>query len=189
MNLVNIIKSVGNFILLPFHPNQWKPSNSFKTFTIRKGNHYCNEMKFISIRTKALSFRVIFNDTAIYKIPDYNQQDINKLLGLTDNGQFNDHKYSARFGWAYFNNELHLSAYVYNIGIREVKELCTIPLNQEVLLSIAVFENIYVFCVNGAQYEMPRLSHGEYARGCLLNFYFGGTQTAPHDMHLQMRSL
>jgi hypothetical protein len=119
------------------------------------------------------------------------QEDENKLIGFSDNGQFFPHKYGCRFGWDWdINNKvICLSGYTYNIGIREIKELCTVPLNTEVNCSIHIMPSTYVFTVNGQNFEMNRLAHTKYARGALEYPYIGGNSVLDHDVNILLEIL
>src|SRR5678810_608450 len=88
---------------------------SYNNFTIRQGQHYCDQNGLKSVRTSEMRFIVKFDKSAIYQtvVPE-NQYDINKLWGFTEgiNNQYN----SARIGWSWNNNALRLYGYVHANG-------------------------------------------------------------------------
>ena len=129
-----------------------------------------------------------FDSTAIYQTlwPE-NQYDINKLYGFADNGQ-DHHQYSARFGWAWHDAALHLYAYVYNGGKRESKHLGIIPIGAEVACTIAATPTQYIFSYGDTREIMPRSSTTPKAKGYLLYPYFGGDETAPHNINIWIKS-
>jgi len=69
----------------------------YTTYTIREGQHYCDQNTIKSVRTSEMKFMAKFDNSAIYTsvIPE-NQYDIHKLWGFTEgiNNQYN----SARVG-------------------------------------------------------------------------------------------
>ncbi len=82
-------------------------SNQFIRYVILKGRQYCDKSTYQAVKYDQLSFIVKFDSSAIYHtLNKDNQDDINKLLGFSDNNT--QHlQYSARFGWRWSNNALH----------------------------------------------------------------------------------
>lgn len=159
------------------------------TYIIKQGEHYADRNNFTSIETSTLAFVAKFDSSAIYTSKDaVNQYDINKLYGFSDNNAHH-HSYSARFGWSWTDNHLHLYAYVYNEGIVTSKHLGTADLGKEINCSIRVDAGQYIFTVNGQSTSMPRKSTTEKAKGYLLYPYFGGDETAPHNVTIQITNL
>ncbi len=159
----------------------------FKTYTIRAGQHYCEGNNYRNISTPAQKFTVRFDSSAIYLTADpQNQSDINKLFGFSDNNAAH-HQYSARFGWRWSNHALRLFAYVYNDGVVSSQEITTVSLNTDIHCTIKVSGNKYVFMVNDSIFEMPRKAETDKAVGYQLYPYFGGDETAPHDITIRIR--
>jgi hypothetical protein len=153
-------------------------------YIIKQGAQYCDQNTFKTVSVSEVKFTAKFDSTAIYKTLDpKNQYDINKLYGFSDN-RSDHHQYSARFGWRWSDGALRLFAYVYNEGAVSSKELTTIGIGAEVTCSIKVQNNQYIFTVNGASQTMPRLSTTENGEGYQLYPYFGGDETAPHEIHV-----
>ena len=164
-------------------------SNSFVQYNILKGSQYCDKNNFIPIKLSRLSFKVKFDSSAIYKtsIPG-NQMDINKLWGFSDNSATH-HEFSARFGWRWSDNALRLFAYDYNNSIMSFKELGTVEISKENSCSITVSGNKYIFNLNGAETIMPRASTTPEAIGYQLFPYFGGDESAPHNISIWIEQL
>lgn len=159
----------------------------FTKFTIRSGQQYCDGNVYKTIDTDKLDFVVRFDSSAIYQnqSPE-NQYDINKLFGFSDNGM-DHHQFSARFGWRWSEGALRLFAYVYNEGKLISKELTQVKIGEEIRCSITAGAGTYTFSAGDVQYRMPRSSVTEKARGYQLYPYFGGDETAPHDIHIWIK--
>lgn len=162
-------------------------TTQFTKYTIRQKQNNCDENKFVQTSYSELNFIVKFDSTAIYStVNSENQFDINKLYGFSDNNS--DHQqFSARFGWRWSDNALHIFGYVYNKGIRIFKELGTINTGTENNCSIKVTPKSYIFLLNGIVDSLPRMSTTVKATGYKLYPYFGGDETAPHDIYIQIK--
>jgi len=163
--------------------------NQFKTYTIRKGQNFSDENKFVSVNYSELRFMAKFDSTSIYQtLNSGNQYDINKLYGFSDN-EANHQQFSARFGWRWSDNALRLYGYVYNNGIRDSKELGTVSIGSENNCSIKVNAKSYVFSLNGKADSLPRTSITATATGYKLYPYFGGDEPAPHTILIFIKDL
>jgi hypothetical protein len=161
---------------------------TFTTYTIQQGNHSCDQSTIKSVRTSEMKFAVKFDNSAIYTTVDPNNQyDINKLYGFSEgyNNQYN----SARIGWNWYNNALHLHAYVYAKGVRTYQEIKTVSIGAEINCSIKVSGNSYLFTVDGTQLTMPRGATTSTASGYQQYPYFGGDEVAPQKITIQIRNL
>lgn len=164
------------------------PKIVYKTYTIQQGNHSCDQSTIQSVRTAEMKFRVRFNETAVYTtVLAGNQADINKLWGFSEG--FNNQYNSARFGWTWYNNALRLHAYVYNKGVRAYQELTTVSIGEEVDCSIRVSGGSYIFTAKGISVTMARGGSGSNASGYQQFPYFGGDETAPHFISIDIASL
>jgi len=135
----------------------------------------------------AQKFQAKFDSSAVYESLDReNQYDINKLYGFADNNAQHQ-QYSARFGWNWYDGTLHIHAYTYNAGQVAYKEITTVPVGAIIDYSIEVTATEYIFTVNGATQKMPRLSATAKATGYQLYPYFGGNETAPHDVNIWIK--
>ncbi len=162
---------------------------SFQKFTIAKGNHYADRNSLSTVETAEMKFMVKFDSSAIYKTLDpVNQYDINKLYGFSDNSA-NHHQYSARFGWRWNDDSLRLFAYLYNAGQVSSKEIGSFELNREIFCSIRVEGKDYVFMADDKIRTMPRTATTPLGSGYQLYPYFGGDETAPHDIFIWIRNI
>ena len=164
-----------------------KPS-SYTNFTIRPGQHYCDQNSLKSARTSEMKFMGKFDNSAIYQtvIPE-NQYDINKLWGFSEgiNNQYN----SARIGWSWNNNALRLYGYVYAKGVRHMQEITSVSIGADITCSIKLAGNTYLFTVNGVSISLPRGLSATQASGYQQYPYFGGNETAPHLITIMIKSL
>jgi hypothetical protein len=163
-------------------PSSKDASENFVKYTIKNGQHYADNNPYKKVSTSEMKFVVKFDSTVIYQsVSEENQYDINKLYGFSDNNSMH-HQYSARIGWRWSDKQLRLFAYVYNNGNVSSKEMTAIPIGKEVACNIQVAGAEYIFTVNERQEKMPRESTTEAAEGYQLYPYFGGDETAPHDI-------
>lgn len=166
-----------------------KPTTTtqFTKYTIRQGQNSCDGNYFVPTSYSQLNFIAKFDSTAIYSnVNPYNQLDINKLYGFSDNGSTHQ-QFSARFGWRWSDNALRLFGYVYNNGVRDSKELGTVSIGSENNCSIKVTAKNYVFSLNGKMDSLPRTSTTVKANGYKLYPYFGGDETAPHIIYIWIK--
>jgi hypothetical protein len=167
------------------------PANSsgFIKYTIRQGNQYCDQSGFAAVETSEMKFVVKFDSSAIYQTKfSENQYDINKLFGFSDNNA-DHHQFSARIGWRWSDNALRLFGYVYNNGIMVSKEISPVKIGDEINCFIRVAGNSYIFQVNEGSATMPRLSTTDNAKGYQLYPYFGGDETAPHEINIWIKQI
>ena len=162
---------------------------TFKTYTIQKGEHYCDETRLKQVTiANSISFNVRFDSSAIYKTTDpINQEDINKLWGFSEG---NDHHlHSARIGWAYARNALRLYGYVYADSIRYFKEIKTIGFGEIVNCQIKLSSDSYELTAGGSSVSLPRAPKGTSTKGFQLYPYFGGDEKAPHRITIDIQEL
>jgi hypothetical protein len=162
-------------------------AGNFTPYRILKGQHYSEQSAYVLIEQEELRFQVRFDSTAIYNTKDpANQDDINKLYGFSDNDALH-HQYSARIGWRWSDGALRLFAYVYNNTVVSYEELGVISIGADHTCSIKIIGDYYIFSVNGASKTMPRQSATINAQGYKLFPYFGGDETAPHDIGIWIK--
>lgn len=159
------------------------------TYTIPKGQHYATQNTFQSVNYDELKFTVQFDSSAVYYTTDpRNQEDINKLYGFSDNNAEHQ-QFSARFGWNWARNALRLYAYVYNNGERSSKEITSVNIGSTYTCSIKILPGHYLFSVEDSNTEMLRGSTTASAVGYKLYPYFGGDETAPHEINIRIKEL
>lgn|GEM_PF-232281 len=179
--LTSCKKAIDNLI------NKEQPSNSYIHHVIKAGSHSSNNSAIKSGEFTQLNFVVKFDSSAVYSTVDpANQYDINKLYGFADNNSHH-HQFSARVGWRWSDGALRLFAYNYNDGIVDYREITQINIGTEVNCSIKADGSQYIFIVNGHSVSMPRTSKAATAIGYRLYPYFGGNETAPHDIHIWIK--
>lgn len=163
------------------------PEPASATYTIKKGGHTTQSpLKFVE--TSAIRFEATFDSTAIYTtlLPG-NQADINKLYGLSD-CETDHHTNSARFGWRWYNGRLEIHAYTYSNKKRNTAYITSVQPGQTNRYELMLGVKAYTFQVNDTKVTLPRhcSTAGSHYQ---LYPYFGGDETAPHDITIQIRDL
>jgi hypothetical protein len=157
----------------------------FISYNILKGTHYCTESTIKLFNGNHINFKVKFTSAAIYKTMEpENQGDVNKLYGFSEG--IDNHLNSARIGWNWQNNALHLYAYTYAEGIRNCKEISTIAIGEAIPCSIAISANKYLFTVGEKKAELPRALNTATVAGYWQYPYFGGDEVAPHNICIEI---
>jgi len=162
----------------------------FIAYIIPKGQHYSTNSSYKPISNLSSQvFLVQFDTSAKYSTTNpNNQSDINKLYGFSDNNN-SHHAFSARIGWRWLNNKLELLGYVYNDSIMSYRLIGDYSINTELRCEIQVKNSQYLFSVNGNSISLPRNSLAPTAFGYQLYPYFGGDETAPHDIKIKIKEL
>jgi hypothetical protein len=165
--------------------------NGFTEYIIKKGDHYSNHLITKTINTDEFNFIAKFDSSAIYKnVDSVNQADINKLYGFTEDNLTNDHYNSARIGWRWYHEELQLMGYCYNEGQVSYGLIKgNIELGKEVFCSIKKDDGKYIFSVDGSIFTLPRKSTSSKFAGFKLYPYFGGDETAPHEIKILIKDI
>ena len=160
-----------------------KDSDGYSIFTIKSGDHkssasleYTNKKKF--------NFKVTFDSSCIYKTSDpINQWDVNKLIGVSDGGLHQ--KNSARFGWRWVDNKLELMAYTHYNGNFYFEKITDLEIGNE-YDCILIMEDDYTFISNGQTTHIKRWKNDKSINYYLWP-YFGGDETAPHDIKIKLK--
>lgn len=157
----------------------------FTLFTIPKDSNYADKSSYKIFKYDSLKFIAHFDSSAIYKTKDpFNQYDINKLYGFSDNKTFHQF-YSARFGWRWSDDSLRLFGYCYNNSVRSFLELSVIHINEFDTCCITIQNGSYIFRVNGIQKgKIIRTATADKPYGYKLYPYFGGSEPAPHAIYI-----
>ena len=160
-------------------------------FSIIKGSHYSNQVLYkignLINADRFLSYIVSFDKNCSYILNEEDQEDINKLFGYSLG--FNHHKDSARFGWFYKDNTIHLYAYVYDDGVRKSKLIRNLDLNTEYVLTLVDEGKNWLFSVDDSwstPSEVRIDKKHDFKIGYKLWPYFGGNNPAPHNMSINM---
>jgi hypothetical protein len=167
------------------------------SFEIREGKHDSNpaglkKMQVESEVDRLLTFQAFFHSDAAYLTTDpVNQHDWNKLMGIT---AVDIHGNSIRTGWRYepSTDQIELGFYGYRDGVRVSQQLTEVDLEEWVDVTLEFTEDRYYAEVNGHAHEVAGPSDpGLFDRTTwvLRTAYFGGDETAPHDIHIDVRDV
>ncbi len=161
--------------------------DNHKVYTIKKGEHSSGN-NFKGQTSEVLKFEAKFDETAKYKtVLASNQYDINKLYGFSDCNQ-QHHNNSARFGWRWFKDKLEIHAYVYNGGVRSSKLIKSVGIGETHNYELSIQSNDYYrFKVDGTVVDLDRDDNCEIGVYYKLYPYFGGDETAPHDITITIK--
>jgi|ERR1044072_2604987 hypothetical protein len=184
-------------------------------FTIPEGKHTAKPFRFgIWFRKKTFTWKVWFDTSCTYDLNGVDQADTNKLCGvgyfsklrIIPKKYFNKINFfafepmhwtdSARFGWRYDaqKNQIELMAYCYVNGNRVIKSICFCDTSEEYRISLTVSGGVYVFkCLDSSVdyiYGMSIVNARNFKNlKYRLGVYFGGNQTAPHTMCINLSAL
>jgi hypothetical protein len=168
--------------------------------TIKKGTHAPLRFPKFVKREDPLRFRVMFTPSCRYTLDNGDQNDVNKLFGI---GYYPWHRVnSVRFGWRYDPkvDMIEILCYFRAKGKIKFFPMCFVKCDHWYQMEIYRTEfglETYKFTIDGG--NIP--GHGQYyftksflfrpspRFGYLLRPYFGGNQTAPHDMTIHMERL
>jgi hypothetical protein len=163
--------------------------DSFITYLIKNGNNYCENNQYAITTYSYLHFRAMIDSSGIYTtVVPANQQDINKLYGFADCSSHHQTN-SARFGWNWYNGQMHIHAYCYSGGVRAYKELGLVNINEVFDCELRVLPGKYIFTLNGVSDTLNRGCTDNAALGYKLLPYFGGDEAAPHDVRIRIREM
>ena len=157
-------------------------------YKIKKNKHDTFNFIFLS-RQDEMVREICFSDSCYWDNPRNNDDyDINKLYGFSQGWH---HKNSIRFGWMPdFNIKkmIKIYAYYYNNGERFHEYMTTIKTGENHFTSIKInddnaelmFDNKLLII----DYKRPKyfLSYNLYP-------YFGGDNTAPNDMEIEIKRI
>ncbi len=159
-------------------------------YTIKKNRHYHSNLlmrlwAFVAFYPrKEIKQKVMLTKSCWYDRSVVVKSGFNKLFG---GGALNHHETSARFVWQPdfdIPHQFKIHSYVYENGKWEAKYLFNMNADQYYDFTIAKDCNGYVFYWDGfydiVKHDNPKLTK-------LLQFYFGGQDTAPHTMTAYMK--
>ncbi|MCU0430617.1 MAG: hypothetical protein MUF42_11670 [Cytophagaceae bacterium] len=157
-------------------------------YIIPSGKHETKNPLTFRLQNR-ISVEVKFDQSAIYQTSsDENQADINKLFGFSDCGSHHQQN-SARFGWRWYKNRLEILAYCYSNGSRiEPVLIDTVAINEVHQLTLEMIKDQYLFSCNNKTVKVPRICGFKGLRYFLFP-YFGGDESAPHDIRIWMKEL
>lgn len=160
-----------------------------KTYIIPKGWHYSLHLPkpYLGIK-KNFNIKVKFTDSCRYNLNNADQQDINKLFGVS----FGSHQdNSIRIGWNYnlVTGEIDIYSYEYERGIRWLfTKIGSVAIGDLTYIDLSLAHYTYSIRINDGIsgfgnyiFNYPAIKLGYY-----LYPYFGGNQPAPHDVKIEM---
>ena len=167
-------------------PSCKKINNNWKNFTIKKGKHRSTYALNYSKDTM-FGWSIEFDSSAIYKTVDsLNQLDVNKLIGWSDCGE--DHlENSIRFGWRW-NDSLEIHWFKHENGEFSFEKITSVDLSKPYSYSINIHDWDYEMRVNEVVVHVPR-NCTNHKRKYQLYPYFGGDETAPHDIKIKIKNI
>ena len=173
-------------ILLSFLGCRKIDSNGYTTYVIKEGEHR-SVFRIKTTRSDKIEFSVLFDQSAIYQTKDsVNQADINKLYGLSDCGA-NHMESSIRFGWRWYNDSLEIHWFKHSDSEFSFEKICDAPIGLPVSCSLEIKEDKYMMTVDGTKVEVIRAPCGVNYRKYYLYPYFGGDETAPHNVKIKIK--
>lgn len=152
---------------------------------IRQGTHGNGSFKPI-LFPKQMSRTVIFDESCIYDLKSEDQFDVNKLFGL---GFFPHHiQTSARFGWNWNlkSEVIDIYTFIHRGGIFSFEFMTFIEIDKPITLTLLVQKRQVIFEAKKKTgfitMSQPLITN---PLAYQLHPYFGGNQTAPHDMKIK----
>ncbi|HSC55343.1 MAG TPA: hypothetical protein VLC98_17045 [Phnomibacter sp.] len=163
-------------------------TKEFVTYIIDKGAQFSRPNLFDTMSVSQLDFIALFDSSCIYSTTrPSNQHDINKLYGFSDCDSHHLNN-SVRIGWRWSDSALRLFGYVHYDGGILSKEIAPARIGTPISCSIRCAGNTYQFRVNEDTASLPRYCAGDYIRYKLYP-YFGGDETAPHTIKIDIKEL
>jgi len=157
-------------------------------YIIEEGKHSSTSQVTL-VSGSSMVFEAVFDASAVYETVDpSNQADINKLMGFSDCTSHH-HSNSARFGWRWYDDTLQIHAYTYANGTRSHELLGSVDIDAIERYSIEIDRDRYLFTFDGTTTEMDRGCTGSGTIKYQLYPYFGGDETAPHDITIVVEEL
>ncbi len=170
------------------------------TFQLKRGCHYDSNFtlgpRALNMSTRmdrSVHFQCLFQPSCAYRTVDpSNQLDWNKLMGITT---IDIHKNSIRLGWRYSpaDGKIDLGYYGYIKGTRTMPLITKVDFDTWVDVDITMSASGESVTVNGQTFAVNQ-SLGlslfwPTPSWILRTAYFGGNETAPQDMAIQVRDI
>ncbi len=169
-----------------------------KQYLIKKGNHYCSMSIFerlgdIGWKLKKYSVRFVLQSSCWWAPPRNNDDnDLNKLTGIAYG--LSVHSNSVRLTWVpdfTVNGKIKIYGYTYDEKSADPKftylYITSVQVGQSCTGCIEVQGNKYAITVNGVTVLMDNL-HPDPNLCFRLYPYFGGNNTAPQDMIIEIEA-
>lgn len=164
-------------------------TNSLQKYIIKKGNHYADQSVLQVLNSSAIAASVMFDSSAIYTtVNQYNQGDINKLIGFSDCGTEHQQN-SARLGWSWNGKNVMIYAYSYVNTERISRPLGPVELNRYFNCSVKANNDYYYFQAGMYTDSIRRHCNAFTGSRYKLFPYFGGDETAPHEISIAIKEI
>ncbi|MBL7663654.1 MAG: hypothetical protein JNM93_00865 [Bacteriovoracaceae bacterium] len=156
-------------------------------FTIQKGSHKSKPRKFAFVSGKTFKFSACFDSSAKYNLGNVNQFDTNKLFGHSDCTALHT-KHSARFGWLWNTEKqkIDIMAFVHANSQFSYEYMGEMGINEKADFKIQTLDNHYQFEFKGKSLKMARGCSQKNPIRYKLYPYFGGNETAPHKIQINI---
>lgn len=155
---------------------------------IKKGKRrpfFLSLFPFITFK-KVMEREYVFTDSCKYILNGGDQEDINKLFGLSS---FRVHSNSIRVGWRWnpLLSKIELFSYSYLNGVRTYNKIGETNVNTPIKLKIKVNKEDTVFWVGNELKDVVKTK----LKGLLLilGLYFGGNQVAPQNIEINEKKV
>jgi len=162
--------------------------NTWDGYVIDQGDHYSHRdgmlPRLINLKDgRHLLFDASFSASCLY-VPK--NDDINKLYGFTDCNSL-IHENSVRFGWRVNSDErIEIFAYYYVDSHLNYKSMGFTGPNMVNHYEIWAKDGTYWFRFNSEIFETLRVKNCVKGIRFRAFPYFGGNETAPHDMEIEI---
>ena len=171
-----------------------KDDSGYRVYTIDKGNHYSDgpiDKLFGNDNKSTLwEWEVIFDSSCIYSESDLvnssNYLDVNKLIGFSDCDRHHS-QYSCRVGWRASGDSIELLIYKRDDNNISFKSLEKVYTDQVVNITLEFKDSIYISCIDGNCDALERPCTDWVGRKYSLFPFFGGQETAPHEMKIRIK--
>ena len=160
----------------------------YRIFTIKENKHR-STTTYNTTKSNYITFNAIFDSSAIYSTDDPNNQyDVNKLYGISDCGCNHQH-YSMRLGWRWLNDSLEILWFKHTNNNFSFAKIKSIDFDDVIDFSIQFDNNYYYMSVGSDTVTIARPCNRSSNRKYFLWPYFGGNETAPHDIKILIKDL
>ncbi|MGB0175786.1 MAG: hypothetical protein ACPF9D_01385 [Owenweeksia sp.] len=186
-SIPDVNDSVHNPVDTVIDVNDTIPQTAYVTYFTKAGDHYSDREAIDLLSKDSILIKAVFDSSAVYEtVQPSNQKDWNKLIGFSDCGTHH-HTNSMRTVWRYDKNKgIEIGAYWYKSGKRHWKNLKTIQPFDTVEVAVVARASKYIVRVDEITFEEPRACNSSVFRYWLFP-YFGGDETAPHDITIQVQ--
>lgn len=158
----------------------------WERYEFRKGSHAAKPLILDIDRDGILRFMAMFDSTCIYDIGK-DQSDWNKLTGLYYLSSKGTHEYSVMVSWRWYNDSIELGYYMHlpDQPLPVKGYLKSIPLNSIMMCEVSIVDNINTVIVGNTSYSVESININKNTKW-IVNPWFGGNKTAPHNIYIYL---